>query len=110
CSSLGMSVSCTIESTRRISLTRVNKNASDVFVVRNGPDPRTFRPGPVDLRLKDGKPHLLAYVGSMNAQDGVEYAIQALAVVAAERRDWHAVFAGDGDAVDDAQRLANELG
>jgi len=98
------------DSYRRIALMRGKKNVSDVFVVRNGPDPRTFRPGPVDLRLKDGKPHLLAYVGSMNAQDGVEYAIQALAVVAAERRDWHAVFAGDGDAVDDAQRLANELG
>jgi glycosyltransferase involved in cell wall biosynthesis len=98
------------DSYRRVALTRGKKNGSDVFVVRNGPNPTIFLPGPGDPRLKAGKPHLLAYVGSMNAQDGVEYAIRALAVVAAERRDWHAVFAGDGDAVDDAKRLANELG
>src|SRR5439155_17076113 len=52
---------------RNIALERGRKETDDVFVVRNAPDTSVFRPGKPDPELKHGKPHLLAYVGAMNA-------------------------------------------
>jgi glycosyltransferase involved in cell wall biosynthesis len=98
------------ESYRSIALGRGKKKSADVFVVRNAPDPSVFRPRPEDPQLKAGAPHLLAYVGTMNAQDGVDHAVRALASLRKERTDWHAVFVGDGDAAADARRLAEALG
>jgi glycosyltransferase involved in cell wall biosynthesis len=98
------------ESYRDIALRRGKKESEDVFVVRNAPDTTLFRPGAEDPTLKHGKPHLLAYVGTMNAQDGLDHAVRALAALREKRTDWHAVFVGDGDAEPDARRLAQELG
>jgi glycosyltransferase involved in cell wall biosynthesis len=98
------------ESYRAIALARGGKKPADVFVVRNAPDPKVFRPGAEDLELKSGAPHLLAYVGTMNTQDGVDHAVRALASLGRKRTDWHAVFVGDGDAAADARRLAQALG
>jgi glycosyltransferase involved in cell wall biosynthesis len=95
---------------RSIALRRGKKEAEDVVVVRNGPDPSVFRPIEPDLMLKRGKPHLLAYVGTMNPQDGLDYAIRALSILKGRRTDWHAVFVGDGDAAADARKLAADLG
>lgn len=95
---------------RNIALERGRKETDDVFVVRNAPDTSLFRPGKPDPELKHGKPHLLAYVGAMNAQDGLDHAIRALAVLTRTRTDWHAIFVGDGDAAADTRRLAQDLG
>jgi glycosyltransferase involved in cell wall biosynthesis len=98
------------ESYRAIALERGQKKPEDVFVVRNAPDTSVFRPVAEDPSLKHGKPYLLAYVGTMNVQDGLDHAVRALAVLGRKRTDWHAVFAGDGDAAPAAQELAEELG
>jgi glycosyltransferase involved in cell wall biosynthesis len=98
------------DSYRDIALRRGRKQTDDVFVVRNAPDTTLFLPGAEDPTLKHGKPHLLAYVGTMNAQDGVDHGLRALAALKEKRTDWHAVFVGDGDAAADARRLAHELG
>ena len=63
--------------------------------------------------LKRGKPHLLCYLGVMGPQDGVDYALRALADLRDElgRDDWHAVFVGAGDTFDDDGRaVASALG
>ncbi len=78
--------------------------------MRNGPDLAKFTPGGPDQTLKAGQPHLLAYVGVMNAQDGVDHAIRALASLHERRADWRAMFVGDGDALPDVRELAGELG
>ena len=98
------------ESYRAIALRRGRKSREDVFVVRNAPDTSVFEPGEPNLTLKRGKPHLLAYVGTMNAQDGLDHAIRALAILKDKRTDWHAIFVGDGDAAGEAKRLADEGG
>jgi glycosyltransferase involved in cell wall biosynthesis len=98
------------DSYRRIALERGGQETENVFVVRNAPDTSLFRPGPPDPTLKHNAEHLLAYVGTMNAQDGLDHAIRALAVLKRRRTDWHAVFVGDGDSAADARRLAQELG
>lgn len=67
---------------------------------------------PPEPELKRGKPHLLCYLGVMGPQDGVDYALRALAKLRDEvgRTDWHAVFVGSGDAFDAMVELSRSLG
>lgn len=100
----------TNESYRRVALSRGNKRPEDVFVVRSAPDVEKFRAVPRDDSLRRGKPHLLAYLGVMGPQDGVDHALEALAALGRARTDWHAVFVGAGDVFQRMQALATELG
>ena len=100
----------TNETYRRIAVQRGGKAESDVFVVRNAPDPDRFRTDSSNPALKRGRRHLLAYVGVIAPQDGVDHALRALAILRERRDDWHALFLGAGDALPEVERLANELG
>jgi glycosyltransferase involved in cell wall biosynthesis len=104
-------VIATNESYRNVALTRGDKSANEVIVVRSAPVVERFHQLPVDESLKRGKPHLLCYLGVMGPQDGVDYALRALAKLRDElgRTDWHAVFIGSGDAFDVMVRLTDEL-
>jgi glycosyltransferase involved in cell wall biosynthesis len=95
---------------RNVALRRGGKEAEDVVIVRNGPDPTVFQPQPPDFELKRGKPNLLAYVGMMNPQDGLDHAIRALSILKRKRNDWHAMFVGDGNAAGDSHQMARDLG
>ena len=98
------------DSYRRVALTRGRRRAEDVHVVRTGPDLTRFTPAPPEPALKRGKPYLLSYVGVMGPQDGVDHAIRALAALQRRRQDWHAVFMGDGEMLEEMQALARDLG
>jgi glycosyltransferase involved in cell wall biosynthesis len=100
----------TNESYRRIALQRGGKRPEDVFVVRNAPSSTVFSPGPGDPARKRGAKYLLSYAGVMGRQDGVEDGLRALAALRRRRDDWRAVFVGDGPALPDALRLAEQLG
>jgi glycosyltransferase involved in cell wall biosynthesis len=101
----------TNESYRRIAIERGGVAPEDVFVVRNGPDLDRFRPVPPDPELRRGRRHLLAYLGVMGPQDGIDHALMALAALR-ERRgdDWHAVFVGEGEVRVEMEALAGRLG
>jgi glycosyltransferase involved in cell wall biosynthesis len=103
-------VLATNESYREVALTRGRKRPEQVFVVRNGPDLRRFRPRDPDPGLRCGQRHLVGYAGMMAPQDGVDHALHALAILAKRRQDWHAVFAGEGESRPELMRLAGELG
>jgi glycosyltransferase involved in cell wall biosynthesis len=105
-------VIATNESYRQAAITRGGKRPEDVFVVRSAPVVERFRQVPPDLAAKRGKPYLLAYLGVMGPQDGVDYALRALAKLRDEvgRRDWHAVFMGAGDTFDAMVALSRSLG
>jgi glycosyltransferase involved in cell wall biosynthesis len=103
-------VIATNESYRRVAITRGGKRPEAVFVVRNGPELERFRAPAPDPRLKRGRPLLIGYLGVMAPQDGVDHALRALALLAERRDDWHAIFAGDGEARPALMRLAGELG
>ena len=100
----------TNETYGRLATERGGKSESDVFVVRNAPDPDRFRSARSNPALKRGREHLLAYVGFIAPQDGVDHALRALAILRERRDDWHALFLGSGDALPDLKRLALELG
>ncbi|MFJ6934354.1 glycosyltransferase family 4 protein [Streptomyces sp. NPDC101132] len=105
-------VLATNESYRDVALGRGRQRPEDVFVVRSAPDTGRFQPVPPEPELKRGKPHLLCYLGVMGPQDGVDYALRALAKLRDEqgRTDWHAVFVGGGDTFDAMVELSRRLG
>ncbi|MFD7453607.1 glycosyltransferase family 4 protein [Kitasatospora sp. NPDC059827] len=105
-------VLATNESYRDVALRRGGKRPESVFVVRSAPDTARHRPLPPEPELKRGQPHLLCYLGVMGPQDGVDYALRALAKLRDEqgRTDWHAVFVGGGDTFDAMVELSRRLG
>jgi glycosyltransferase involved in cell wall biosynthesis len=105
-------VIATNESYRQVALIRGGKRPEDVFVVRSAPVVERFHEVPVEPELKRGKPYLLCYLGVMGPQDGVDYALRALASLRDEvgRDDWQAVFVGAGDTFDEMVALSKQLG
>jgi glycosyltransferase involved in cell wall biosynthesis len=103
-------VIATNESYRDVAVTRGRVRPDDVFVVRSAPDLDRFGPVEPDGARKRDKPYLLAYLGVMGPQDGVDHALRALARLKSRRDDWHAVFIGDGDVGPQMRSLAVELG
>jgi glycosyltransferase involved in cell wall biosynthesis len=100
----------TNESYRRIAIERGRMAPADVFVVRNGPNLARFRPVDPDPALRRGQRHLIAYLGIMGPQDGIDHAVRALGWLGTRRDDWHAVFIGEGEVLEDMRALAAQLG
>jgi glycosyltransferase involved in cell wall biosynthesis len=100
----------TNESYRRVAVERGGKDPGDVFVVRSAPDLERFRPLPPDTSIAGGRAYLLAYLGVMGPQDGVDHALRALRILRDQRDDWRAVFIGEGDVLPQMRSLATELG
>lgn len=98
------------ESYRRVAVERGERRPEDVFVVRNAPDAARLHPQEAEPALKRGQRHLLAYVGVMGPQDGVDLAMRALGHLRQLRDDWLAVFVGDGDMLEPVRRLAHRVG
>jgi glycosyltransferase involved in cell wall biosynthesis len=98
------------DSYRRVAIVRGRRDPADVAVVRTGPDLTRFVPAPPDPALKRGRRFLLGYAGVMGPQDGVDHALRALAELRALRQDWHAVFMGDGEVLEEMRTLAGQLG
>ena len=103
----------TNESFQQFALKRGGCTPGKVFVVRNGPNPRAFRPCEpgATLPFPNKKRYVLAYVGIMGKQDCVENALYALyhLVYIYGRRDVSAIFIGNGNALDMLQALARRL-
>lgn len=96
---------------RDVALRRGHKRKSDVTVVRTGPDPdRLCRVEP-DPSLRRGHRYLLAYLGVMGPQDGVDIALRAMRhiVHTQGRTDVALTLVGDGDAGANLRMLASEL-
>lgn len=102
----------TNESYRRVAIERGRIPAQRVTVVRSAPDLTRFVQRPIDDSLRRGKRYLLAYLGVMGPQDGVDYALRALELLRHEigRDDFHCIFMGAGDSYDAMVTLSNQLG
>ncbi len=101
----------TNESYKRIAIERGGVDPADVFVVRNGPDLERFVPVDPDPALRRSRRHLIAYVGMMGPQDGIDHAVRALAALRSLRGDdWQALFIGEGEVRAEMETLAAELG
>jgi glycosyltransferase involved in cell wall biosynthesis len=88
----------TNDSFREIALTRGKKNSDLVFVVRNCPDLKKFHAPRLQTKNKFGKAFLVAYVGFMGSQDGVELLLDSIEYIVhiEKRQDTHFVLVGGG--------------
>ena len=91
----------TNESYRSIAVSRGGCEAGTVKVVRSGPDTATMRPLVPGGRPADD-PFVLAYLGIMGPQDGVDTVLDVMEelVRTRGRRDVRAVLMGFGDCLD----------
>jgi glycosyltransferase involved in cell wall biosynthesis len=95
-----------------IALRRGDKRPANVTVVRTGPDPERLRRRETVPALRRGRKHLVAYIGVMGPQDGVDLAIRAAAHVVHDlgREDVSFTFMGAGDCYDEIVALRDTLG
>lgn len=102
----------TNESYRAVAVGRGKVAANRVAVVRSAPDLVRFIRQAPDDSLRRGKQFLLAYLGVMGPQDGVDYALRSIKHLRddAGRSDFHCIFMGSGDAFDDMVQLSHQLG
>jgi len=102
----------TNESYRQIALSRGGMKAERVFVVRSAPDLQRIRRGPARPELKEGRSHLVAYVGVMGPQDGIDLLFESIAhiVQRLERRDTRFVLIGAGTELPRLRKLATQRG
>lgn len=102
----------TNESYRRVALTRGDVPAERTAVVRSGPDTSAMRPVAPSPELRRGRDHLVAYLGIMGPQDGVEGVLQAADRIVRKhgRDDIGFVLLGFGDCLEALRRRCTELG
>jgi glycosyltransferase involved in cell wall biosynthesis len=101
----------TNESYRRVAVERGNRTKQDTTVVRSGPNTARMRPVDGTPSLKMGRRYLLAYLGIMGPQDGVDIALRVVdrLVHGMGREDVHMALMGFGDSFDNLMALSKEL-
>lgn len=102
----------TNESYAEVAMRRGRRSSADVTVVRTGPDEERLRQKQPVPRLRRGRRHLVAYLGVMGPQDGVDLAVRAAAHVVhgLGRSDVTFAFLGGGDSYEDLVALRDRLG
>ena len=105
-------VTSTNESYAAIATSRGGKPPERVTVVRTGPDPEKLRRRESEPELRRGHDHLVAYLGVMGPQDGVDVALQAADIVVNRlgRTDIGFCLMGGGDCWADLVAERNRLG
>jgi glycosyltransferase involved in cell wall biosynthesis len=102
----------TNESYRRIAIERGGVAPERVFVVRSGPDLSRVQRLPANDGLRRGKRFLVAYVGVIGNQEGLDLLLEAVAFMLHElgRNDTHFVIMGDGTELESLRALSRQLG
>ncbi len=96
---------------KRFAIERGHVPNDKIFVIYNGVDLNRIKRVPPEAALKRGRPYLLAFVGAMEVQDGVEYILLALHELVHKRgrRDVSLEVMGDGDHAPTLHMLAHKL-
>jgi glycosyltransferase involved in cell wall biosynthesis len=76
------------ESHRQVALQRGNVSEAKVVIVRSGPRRQWAEQGRPNAELKRGRKYLIAYLGQMGKQDGVDYLLRSI-------RDYRSRFPDD---------------
>ena len=100
------------DSYRRVALSRGGVDAGRIFTVRNGPSEGWPKPVAPDPSLKRGRRYLVAYVGVMGYQDGVDVLLRCIdaLVNGMGLRDTTFALIGNGNAAESLRRQARDLG
>jgi glycosyltransferase involved in cell wall biosynthesis len=100
----------TNQSYRDIALTRGNLAPEDVFVVRSGPALERLEMLAPNPEWRNGRKHLIGYVGVMGDQEGIDLLLEAMQILAHQyREDVQLVLVGGGPSLDALQVMAKRL-
>jgi glycosyltransferase involved in cell wall biosynthesis len=101
----------TNESYKKIACTRGGKKADDVFVVRNGPNLDQIIFKPPRPELKNGFKYLVAYLGIIAKQDGLETLLRAIEYIVYKHNFTDIIFyiIGTGTQWDEIVNLSKKL-
>jgi glycosyltransferase involved in cell wall biosynthesis len=102
----------TNETFKEIAIRRGGMAQDRIFVVRSIPDLSRFKRLAPDPSLKNGRTHLIGYVGIMGAQDGVDLLVKAMSelVHGQGRRDIQCAIVGSGTELEGLKRMSAALG
>jgi glycosyltransferase involved in cell wall biosynthesis len=102
----------TNESYREIALTRGSMARERSFVVRSCPDLETLRRQPPQPQLKEGRNHLVVYLGVMGPQDGIVLLLESIRVLVKDenRLDTLFVLIGGGTELRSLKAAAHQKG
>lgn len=101
----------TNESYRRIAIERGGMPEDRVFVVRSGPNLNRVKEVPADPSWKKGRPYLVAYVGVMGAQEGIDLLLETVRhLIDGGRTDIQFVLVGSGPSFEGLRAQAKALG
>ncbi len=100
------------ESYRLTDQTRNQVVPQKIHVIRNGPDLNRVYLRPIDPELRQRAATIIAYVGTMNRQDGVDHLIRALGHLSHDlnHHNWYCVLIGRCRDAATLEALAKELG
>jgi glycosyltransferase involved in cell wall biosynthesis len=101
----------TNESYRRIAIERGGMDPERVHVVRSGPSLERLRILPPDPPLRNGRKHLVGYVGVMGKQEGIDRLLQAVRAIVHDhgRHDIQFGLVGGGTSLEELKALAVRL-
>lgn len=102
----------TNETFKEIAVKRGGMDAGRVFIVRSIPDVSRFKRVQPNDKLRNGKKHVIGYVGIMGAQDGVDLLVEAMdeLVNVQGREDVGCVIVGSGTELPNLQAMAKAKG
>ena len=107
-STVVMATNC---SYRELALSRGRLAPDNVFVVRNGPDLNIFKRTRPMPELKYGKDFLVAYVGTMSIQEGLDILLDVAADLRRKgHRNIHFTCVGGGPGLAGLRQMAEEKG
>jgi glycosyltransferase involved in cell wall biosynthesis len=102
----------TNESYRQIAIERGRMDPERVFVVRSGPNLDRVRSVPPDPIWRRGRNHMVAYIGVIGGQEGIDLLLEAVNHIVRERNrhDIQFVVMGSGPELATVQAMSTELG
>jgi glycosyltransferase involved in cell wall biosynthesis len=102
----------TNQSYRKIAIERGRKDPDRVFVVRSGPDLRRVRMMPADPSWKKGRRYLVAFVGVIGDQEGIDLLLTSVKHIVRDlgREDIQFTLVGDGPSRKRMEALSIEMG
>lgn len=95
----------------RIARERGGKRDEDIFVVRSGPDLNRLVVKPVNPALRNGRKHLVGYVGVMGDQEGIDLLLEAADIIVNKQgHDVQFALVGGGPALESLMAQTAQLG
>lgn len=99
----------TNESFKEIAVRRGGKQPQKVAVVRSGPDTSKFVIKTPNEKYKRQRKFLVAYVGVIAEQDGLDLLMKIIQIITLKRTDVQFAILGDGTSLNDIKQLSKEL-